>query len=79
MVLLGTDATKNPLDYPHITLMERPLATADWELLDFLKSHVKGTGRWVKSPDMPKKAFYTLYSFLVRLTGLTLWWWQCTS
>ena len=32
LVQFGTERAVNPLDYPHVALMERGLAVADWQV-----------------------------------------------
>ena len=47
VVLFGSEETNNPMahtgEYDHITVVERGLATADFELVSFLREHVTGT------------------------------------
>jgi hypothetical protein len=37
IVLFGTEETRNPLDYEHVTVVERGLARADWETVAYLR------------------------------------------
>jgi len=43
VILFGTDETINPLDYDGVTVLERGLAQADWEIVSYIRNHVKGT------------------------------------
>lgn len=45
LVLVGTDKSDNPLKYQHVALLDRPLAQVDWELMEYIGSHVKGKTR----------------------------------
>ena len=36
LVQFGTERAANPLDYPHVALMERGLAVADWQVGTFI-------------------------------------------
>jgi len=50
VVLLGSEETNNPLDYDHVTVLDRGLAQTDWEIISYLREHVKGTqheGDWI--------------------------------
>ena len=37
IVLFGTEATQNPLDYAHVTVRGRGLARPDWETVAYLR------------------------------------------
>jgi len=50
VVLFGADDTKNTLDYDGINVLGRGLAQADWEIITYIREHVKGTdkeGDWI--------------------------------
>ncbi len=47
LVLVGTQKSDNPLKYDRVTLVDRGLYVADWNLLELVQSHVKGTFRSV--------------------------------
>ena len=44
LVMLGSEETNNNLDYDNVSVFERGFATADWDLVTFLREHVQGTG-----------------------------------
>ena len=42
LVLVGTDKAKNSLNYDHVTVLDRDLKPADWELLEYVENQIKG-------------------------------------
>ena len=42
LVLVGTDKGKNSLNYDHVTVLDRDLKPADWELLEYVENQIKG-------------------------------------
>jgi len=50
VILYGSEDTNNPLDYDGVNVLGRGLAQADWELITYIREHVKGThkdGDWI--------------------------------
>jgi len=50
VILFGTDSSNNSLEYDGINVVGRGLAQADWEVITYLREHVKGTqkdGDWI--------------------------------
>ena len=50
VVLFSADDTKNTLDYDGVNVLGRGLAQADWEIITYIREHVKGTekeGDWL--------------------------------
>jgi len=50
VILFGSEDTNNTLEYDGVNVLGRGLAQADWEIITYIREHVKGTqkdGDWI--------------------------------